>query len=49
MYCHIDLQATTTEIRSYIICQSYWKMYHSQSTNVAFMHNGAPAYVSRAV
>jgi hypothetical protein len=25
------LQATITEISSYMICQSYWKMYHWQS------------------
>jgi hypothetical protein len=31
MLCHIGLQAITTEISSYTICQSYWKMYHSQS------------------
>jgi hypothetical protein len=31
MFCHISLQATTTEISSYMICQSYLKMYHWQS------------------
>jgi hypothetical protein len=31
MFCHIDSQATTTEIFSYMICQSCWKMYHWQS------------------
>jgi hypothetical protein len=31
MFCHIGLQATTTEISSFMICQSYWKMYHWQS------------------
>jgi hypothetical protein len=31
MFCHIGLQATTTEISSYMICQSYQKMYHWQS------------------
>jgi hypothetical protein len=33
MFCHIGLQATTTdfEISSYMICQSYWKLYHWQS------------------
>jgi hypothetical protein len=30
LYCHISLQATTTEVSSYRICQSYWKMYHRQ-------------------
>jgi hypothetical protein len=34
MFCLIDLQATTTEISSYMICQSYWKMYRWQSTRV---------------
>jgi hypothetical protein len=27
----VDLQTTTTETFSYIICQRYWKMYHWQS------------------
>jgi hypothetical protein len=31
MFCSISLQATTTKISSYMICQSYWKMYHWQS------------------
>jgi hypothetical protein len=31
MFYHIGLQATTTEISSYVICQSYWNMYHWQS------------------
>jgi hypothetical protein len=31
MFYHIGIQATTTEISSYMICQSYWKMYHWQS------------------
>jgi hypothetical protein len=31
MFCRIGLQATTTEISSYMIRQSYWKMYHWQS------------------
>jgi hypothetical protein len=31
MFCNIGLQATTTEIPSYMICQSYWKMYHWQA------------------
>jgi hypothetical protein len=31
MFCDIGLQATTIEISSYMICQSYWKMYHWQS------------------
>jgi hypothetical protein len=31
MFCYIGLQATTTQISSYTICQSYWKMYHWQS------------------
>jgi hypothetical protein len=31
MFYHIDLQATTTEISSHMISQSYWKMYHWQS------------------
>jgi hypothetical protein len=31
MFCHIGLQATATEIFFYMICQSYWKMYHWQS------------------
>jgi hypothetical protein len=31
MSCHIGLQATTTEISSYMIYQSYWKMYPWQS------------------
>jgi hypothetical protein len=31
MFCHIGLQATTAEISSHMICQSYWKMYHWQS------------------
>jgi hypothetical protein len=31
MFRHIGLQVTTTEISSYMICQSYWKMYHWQS------------------
>jgi hypothetical protein len=30
MFCHIGLEATTNEISSYMICQSYWKMYHWQ-------------------
>jgi hypothetical protein len=30
-FCHIGLQATTTEILSYMICQSCWKMYHWES------------------
>jgi hypothetical protein len=25
---NVSLQATTTNISSYMICQSYWKMYH---------------------
>jgi hypothetical protein len=29
MFCHIGLQATTTQISSYKMCQSYW-MYHWQ-------------------
>jgi hypothetical protein len=28
---HIGLQATITDISSYMICQSYWKVYHWQS------------------
>jgi hypothetical protein len=28
MFCHTGLQATTAEISSYTIRQSYWKMYH---------------------
>jgi hypothetical protein len=31
MFCHIGLQATTIVISSYMISQSYWKMYHWQS------------------
>jgi hypothetical protein len=31
MFCHVSLQATTTEISSYMIYQSYWKMCHWQS------------------
>jgi hypothetical protein len=31
MLCHIGLQAIATEISSYMICQSYWKMSHWQS------------------
>jgi hypothetical protein len=31
MFCHSGSQATTTEIFSYIICQSYWKLYNRQS------------------
>jgi hypothetical protein len=31
MFDHIGLEATTTEIPSYMIWQSYWKMYHWQS------------------
>jgi hypothetical protein len=28
---HIGLQATTAKISSYMVCYSYWKMYHWQS------------------
>jgi hypothetical protein len=31
MFCHIGLQATTTEISSHMNCQSSWKVYHRQS------------------
>jgi hypothetical protein len=31
MFCHIGLQATTTETYSYMICQNYWKVYRRQS------------------
>jgi hypothetical protein len=31
MFYHIGLQETATEIFPYMICQSYWKMYHWQS------------------
>jgi hypothetical protein len=31
MFCYIRLQATTTEITSYMIRQSYSKMYHWQT------------------
>jgi hypothetical protein len=31
MFCHIDLQATTADISSCMVCQSYWKMDHWQS------------------
>jgi hypothetical protein len=31
MFRHTGLQATTTEISSHMIWQSYWKMYHWQS------------------
>jgi hypothetical protein len=31
MLCHLGLQAATAEIPSYMIDQSYWKMYHLQS------------------
>jgi hypothetical protein len=31
MFCHIGLQAVTTEISSDMICQSYCKMYHWHS------------------
>jgi hypothetical protein len=31
MFCHIGLQATTTEISSYRISEIYWKLYHWQS------------------
>jgi hypothetical protein len=31
MFCYIGLQATTTKISSYMVCQCYWKMYHWQS------------------
>jgi hypothetical protein len=31
MFDHIGLQATTAGISSYMICQSYWKIYHWQS------------------
>jgi hypothetical protein len=31
MFCHIGLQATAIEISSYMIGQSYGKMYHWQS------------------
>jgi hypothetical protein len=30
MFCDIGLQATTAKTSSYMICQSYWKMYHWQ-------------------
>jgi hypothetical protein len=30
MFCHIGVQATTTETSSYMSCRSYWKMYHWQ-------------------
>jgi hypothetical protein len=39
--CHIGLQANTAEISSYMIWQSYWKMYKAKSS--------APAQPSRAV
>jgi hypothetical protein len=31
MICHVRLQATITEISSYMIFQSYWQVYHWQS------------------
>jgi hypothetical protein len=31
MFRHIGLQTTTTEVSSYMICQSYWRLYHWQS------------------
>jgi hypothetical protein len=31
MFCHVGLQATTTKISSYMIHQSYQKMYHWKS------------------
>jgi hypothetical protein len=32
VWCHIGLQATTTEISSYMIWQSYWKLYQAKSS-----------------
>jgi hypothetical protein len=30
MFCHMGIQANSTEISSHTICQSYWKLYHCQ-------------------
>jgi hypothetical protein len=51
MFCHIVLQATTTENFSYMICQSYWKMYQwlSERARMWCMNNGAPTIFSRDV
>jgi hypothetical protein len=37
MFCHICLQATTTKISSYLVCQSYL-------LRMWYMHDGAPAH-----
>jgi hypothetical protein len=47
MFYYIGLQ-TTTEISSYMICQSCWNIYHWQSEH-EHIHDGAHAHFSRAV
>jgi hypothetical protein len=39
--CHIGLQATTTEISSYMIRQSYQKICHCPRARMCYMHDGA--------
>jgi hypothetical protein len=48
MFCHISLQATTTEISSSMICQSYWKTL-AVKAQMWYMHDGALAHFSHAV
>jgi hypothetical protein len=38
MFCHIVLQATTDKMSSYVVCKSYWKMYHWQSDHECGTH-----------
>jgi hypothetical protein len=51
MFCHIGLQAPTTEISSHMMWQSYRKMYHWQSTNVvhAWLCSGTFSHAARDV
>jgi hypothetical protein len=39
MFCRIGLQATTTEISAYMICQSYWQSKHERGTCVMVLRH----------
>jgi hypothetical protein len=49
MFCHIGLQTTTTEIFSYMICQSLGDAPLAVRARMWYMHDGALAHFSRAV